>query len=167
MTQEDLLDQVECHGCAMTMRDNIAIFRLILSYVFRDVQTGRRILEELLNYLPFNSNTGLVAFLAYRQTGMRKYLKMANATLDFFTHSSPCCKPKRVRPRNRTTMPFVCDRVLVFPTLPPWPMKVRQDMFEAISFETKNMVPFTWPKLWKCIKIGGRCQGRLAGTRIS
>ena len=94
MTQEDLLDQVECHGCAMAMRD-IAIFRLILSCVFRDVQTGRRILEELSNYPPFSPNigpsyirqifTGLVAFLVYRHTGMRKYLKMANATLDFFS----------------------------------------------------------------------------------
>lgn len=93
MNEEELLDQVEGQGCQMTLRD-ICIFRLMLTYVFRDANTGRTVLEELSKYPVFNPNigrsymrqifTGLVAFMLHRKTGSRKYLKMGNAALEFF-----------------------------------------------------------------------------------
>jgi predicted ATPase len=93
MNESDILDQVEGNGCSMTLRD-ILIFRLMLSFVFRDVDSGLTVVEELSKYPVFNPNlarsymrqifTGLVAFMLYRKTGVRKYLKLGQSALDFF-----------------------------------------------------------------------------------
>jgi predicted ATPase len=93
MDQIDLLSQVEGQGKSMTFRD-ICLFQLMLTYVFRDVDTAKQMLDALSTFPKLNpaitrshlrqAFTGLWAFTLSRQTGKKKYKKLARSALKYF-----------------------------------------------------------------------------------
>ena len=99
MDQDELLSEVEGNGQSMTVRD-ICIFRLMLAYVFRDMDVASEMLEKLLEFKSFNpaiarmhireAYSGLAAFALLRtcprgaRKERKKYKGIAKQSFEYF-----------------------------------------------------------------------------------
>jgi hypothetical protein len=93
MDETSILQEVSGKQSFMTFRD-ICTFRLMLAYLFRDLETLREMLDALSAFPVFSvaiarshlrqAFTSLGAFLLYRNTKQKKWLKLGNKSVEYF-----------------------------------------------------------------------------------
>lgn len=91
--QAELLASMDGKGRDMTLRD-ISMYRLMLSCIFRDMETGTEMLDVLANFKMDNPSiarmhtrsafTGLMAYSIYHKTKQQKYKRMARKSYRYF-----------------------------------------------------------------------------------
>ena len=98
MDQESILSKVEGKGQAMTFRD-LCTFRLMISYVYRDLDTASKMIDTLSEFPVSNpvivrshlrqAFTGLTSFALSREPSLsrkskKKFLALANNAFNYF-----------------------------------------------------------------------------------